>query len=140
MCSHNLNFALKLFEMTMVENLPHFIPFFKIMVSSFSILTFTCLNKMGCGTQTSSYFTSSPSFEISCSSSHSILGGSVLSLPYTSSIGYLHQYCLSKLLLNCFTQNHLLTPISVFSDVQPMPPMFTPLTNLITMPCHLLGI
>ncbi|RVW94424.1 Retrovirus-related Pol polyprotein from transposon RE1 [Vitis vinifera] len=38
---------------------------------------FLCLHastKWGCGTQTSSYFTSSPSFEIPCSSSHSILG------------------------------------------------------------------
>ena len=47
MCSHNLNFALKLFEVTMVENLPHFVPFSKIMVSSFNILVFTRLNKMG---------------------------------------------------------------------------------------------
>ena len=39
--------ALKLFEVTMVENLSHFVHFFKIMVSFFSIFAFTRLNKMG---------------------------------------------------------------------------------------------
>ena len=47
MFSHNLNFALNFFEVIMVENFSHFVPFFKIMVSSFSILAFTRLNKMG---------------------------------------------------------------------------------------------
>ena len=38
---------IKLFEVTMVANLSHFVLFFKIMVSSFSSLAFICLDKMG---------------------------------------------------------------------------------------------